>query len=90
MINESGENCFEIQDTGIGIDEKDIPLIFDRFFRSDSSRTKETGGTGLGLSIAKWIVERHNGHFEVISYKDIGTRITVCLPANTTELTQAV
>ncbi|MBQ7784052.1 MAG: ATP-binding protein, partial [Oscillospiraceae bacterium] len=78
--NERSESCFEIQDTGIGIDEKDIPLIFDRFFRSDPARTRETGGTGLGLSIAKWIVERHNGHFEVISYKDIGTRITVCLP----------
>lgn len=79
--NPAGEKCFEIQDTGIGIDENDIPLIFDRFFRSDSSRTKETGGTGLGLSIAKWIVDRHNGHFEVISYKEIGTRITVCLPS---------
>lgn len=80
MKNEKGENCFEVQDTGIGIDEKDIPLIFDRFFRSDPARNRETGGTGLGLSIAKWIVDRHGGHFEVISYKDIGTRITVCLP----------
>ncbi|MGN0637398.1 MAG: sensor histidine kinase [Huintestinicola sp.] len=80
MNGENGEKCFEIQDTGIGIDEKDIPLIFDRFFRSDPARTRETGGTGLGLSIAKWIVDRHGGHFEVISYKDIGTRITVCLP----------
>lgn len=80
--NDNNESCFEIQDTGIGIDEKDIPLIFDRFFRSDPARTRETGGTGLGLSIAKWIVERHGGHFEVISYKDIGTRITVCLPMN--------
>ncbi|MBQ5333366.1 MAG: HAMP domain-containing histidine kinase [Oscillospiraceae bacterium] len=80
MTGENGEKCFEVQDTGIGIDEKDIPLIFDRFFRSDPARTRETGGTGLGLSIAKWIVDRHGGHFEVISYKDIGTRITVCLP----------
>lgn len=78
--NANGESCFEVQDTGIGIEEKDIPLIFDRFFRSDPARSRETGGTGLGLSIAKWIVERHSGHFEVISYKDIGTRITVCLP----------
>lgn len=78
--NENHESCFEVQDTGIGIEEKDIPLIFDRFFRSDPARSRETGGTGLGLSIAKWIVERHGGHFEVISYKDIGTRITVCLP----------
>ena len=80
MAGKNGEKCFEVQDTGIGIDEKDIPLIFDRFFRSDPARTRETGGTGLGLSIAKWIVDRHGGHFEVISYKDIGTRITVCLP----------
>lgn len=82
LRSEGGECCFEVQDTGIGIDEKDIPLIFDRFFRSDPARTRETGGTGLGLSIAKWIVERHSGHFEVISYKDIGTRITVCLPSS--------
>lgn len=79
MKNQKGESCFEVQDTGIGIEEKDIPLIFDRFFRSDPARTRENGGTGLGLSIARWIVERHNGHFEVISYRDIGTRITVCL-----------
>ncbi len=80
FTNEKKERCFEVQDTGIGIAEQDIPRIFDRFFRSDPARNRETGGTGLGLSIAKWIVDRHNGHFEVISYKDIGTRITVCLP----------
>ncbi|MGN0666393.1 MAG: sensor histidine kinase [Huintestinicola sp.] len=83
-VKYSEEGCpsFEVQDTGIGIDEKDIPNIFDRFFRSDPARTRETGGTGLGLSIAKWIVDRHGGHFEVISYKDIGTRISVVLPQN--------
>jgi len=80
--NALGQPAFEVQDMGIGIDEKDIPKIFDRFYRSDSSRTRGTGGTGLGLSIAKWIVDRHGGHFEVISYKDIGTRMTVVLPGN--------
>lgn len=80
MLGSGGEGCFEVQDTGIGIASKDIPFIFDRFFRSDPARSRETGGTGLGLSIAKWIVDRHKGHFEVISYKDIGTRITVVLP----------
>ncbi|MBQ5311449.1 MAG: sensor histidine kinase, partial [Oscillospiraceae bacterium] len=59
---------------------EDIPHILDRFFRSDSSRTRETGGTGLGLAIAKLIIERHGGYFKVVSYKDIGTKITVCLP----------
>lgn len=86
MTNSDGFACFEVQDTGIGIAEQDIPQIFNRFFRSDPARNRETGGTGLGLSIAKWIVDRHNGHFEVISYKDIGTRITVCLPMNTSEV----
>lgn len=80
MLGSGGEGCFEVQDTGIGIAPKDMPMIFDRFFRSDPARSRETGGTGLGLSIAKWIVDRHKGHFEVVSYKDIGTRITVVLP----------
>mgnify|MGYP003540303908 CR=1 FL=1 len=66
--------------TIMGIIGGGLGNLFDRFFRSDPARTRETGGTGLGLSIAKWIVDRHGGHFEVISYKDIGTRITVCLP----------
>ena len=80
MFSEEHEPCFEVADTGIGIDSEDIPHIFDRFFRSDSSRTRETGGTGLGLAIAKLIIERHGGYFKVVSYKDIGTKITVCLP----------
>jgi signal transduction histidine kinase len=54
--------------------------IFDRFYRSDESRARKTGGAGLGLAIAKWIIERHDGHFEVVSRVDIGTRTTVILP----------
>ena len=77
---EDGHPAFLIQDSGIGISESDIPHIFDRFYRADDSRSKQTGGSGLGLAIAKWIVERHEGHFEIISRKDIGTRITVILP----------
>ncbi len=75
-----GHPSFSVQDSGIGISENDIPYIFDRFYRADDSRSKQTGGSGLGLAIAKWIVERHGGHFEVLSRKDIGTRITVVLP----------
>ena len=75
-----GHPAFSVQDSGIGISENDIPYIFDRFYRADDSRSKQTGGSGLGLAIAKWIVERHGGRFEIISRKDIGTRITVILP----------
>ena len=70
-----------VQDEGIGIPPEGIPHIFDRFYRTDQSRDRKTGGTGLGLSIAKWIVERHDGWFEVVSRLDAGTRITVVLPA---------
>ena len=75
-----GHPAFSVQDSGIGISESDIPHIFERFYRADDSRSKQTGGSGLGLAIAKWIIERHGGHFEVISRKDIGTRITVIIP----------
>ena len=75
-----GHPAFSVQDSGIGISEGDIPHIFERFYRADDSRSKQTGGSGLGLAIARWIVERHGGRFEVISRKDIGTRITVILP----------
>ena len=59
---------------------EDIPNIFNRFYRSDESRTRKSGGTGLGLAIAKWIIERHGGHFEVLSRLNIGTRINIILP----------
>lgn len=69
-----------VQDNGIGIEPESLPLIFNRFYRSDVSRTRKTGGSGLGLSIAKWIVERHGAHFEIMSRVDIGTRITIVMP----------
>lgn len=74
-----GEILIRVQDNGIGIPPGDVSHIFDRFYRSDESRARKTGGAGLGLAIAKWIVERHNGHFQVVSRMDIGTRITVVL-----------
>lgn len=72
--------AFVIQDEGIGMSGIDAAHIFERFYRSDPARTKDSGGTGLGLSIAKWIVDRHGGYFDVLSREDIGTRITVFLP----------
>lgn len=77
---EGDKGFFSVQDNGIGIVPEDLPYIFDRFYRSDESRARKTGGTGLGLAIAKWIVHRHGGHMEVVSRKDVGTRITAYLP----------
>ena len=79
-----GRAFFEVQDGGIGIAEEDVPRIFDRFFRADPARARASGGTGLGLSIARWIVERHDGHFEVLSRQELGTRIRVLLPVRAT------
>lgn len=87
-ISVSGVNGFArltIQDEGIGISPEAVPKIFDRFFRADESRARATGGTGLGLSIAKWITERHGGHIEVLSRQNIGTRISIFLPASSGE-----
>ena len=69
-----------VEDEGQGIDGDSLPHIFDRFYRTDESRARQTGGTGLGLSIAKWIADRHGGWFEVISWPEVGTRITLVLP----------
>jgi signal transduction histidine kinase len=70
-----------VQDQGIGIDPDSLPYIFDRFYRSEESRTRKAGGAGLGLAIMKWIVDRHGGSIEVVSRKDIGTRTALLLPA---------
>lgn len=77
---DNGEPCFVIQDSGIGIPGGDIEHVFERFYRADSSRARETGSTGLGLAIAKWIIDRHNGRIYVLSREGIGTRISIYLP----------
>lgn len=77
-----------VQDNGIGIPPDAVPRIFDRFYRADESRARKTGGTGLGLSIAKWISDRHGGHMEVLSRQDLGTRITIVIPAITVSNTE--
>ena len=65
----------QVQDSGIGMAEVDVKHMFERFYRADD--TRKVQGTGLGLSIAKWIVDKHNGHFEIVSRKEIGTRIRI-------------
>lgn len=72
----------QVKDTGIGIDKKHQGRIFERFYRVDKSRSKETGGTGLGLAIVKHIAELHNAEIAVESEIDKGTVITVTFYSN--------
>lgn len=75
-----GDVEFGVEDTGIGISEKDLPKIFDRFYKADEARTRGKGSSGLGLSIAKWIVERHGGEIRVESRLGKGTKFVVSIP----------
>lgn len=68
-----------IKDSGIGIPNKDINRIFDRFYRVDKSRARKLGGSGLGLSICKWIVDLHNGNITVNSQIDKGSEFIINL-----------
>jgi signal transduction histidine kinase len=69
-----------IGDTGEGVDAKDLPHIFDRFYRGEKSRSRATGGAGLGLAIAKGLIEAHGGSIGVESTAGTGTRFTFTLP----------
>jgi signal transduction histidine kinase len=70
----------KVTDEGIGIHPDDQPRIFDRFYRSDKSRTRTLGGHGLGLSIAKWIVDIHHGTISVESEPEKGSTFIVTIP----------
>jgi len=70
----------EVRDTGIGVDAAELPRIFDRFYRADTSRSRAAGGSGLGLAIVKWIVEEHGGRIECRS-DSTGTTFTSTFPA---------
>ena len=67
----------EISDNGRGIEEKDLPHIFERFYRSDVSRNSKPGGSGIGLSIVKKVIENHEGSIVAMSKPGIGTDICI-------------
>ena len=80
VFNE-GDFCrIEIVDTGIGIPEDDVDKIFDRFYRVDKARARESGGTGLGLSIANDVVMMHEGKILVDSTEGVGTKFIIIVP----------
>lgn len=80
MLEREGRLCIEIKDEGIGIDKGEIQKIFDYLYRSDDSRSRETGGYGIGLSVAKAVVEAHGGLIRAESEKGLWTGITIELP----------
>ena len=84
-ILKNEEDCVKLQvkDTGIGIPQKSTDRVFERFYRVDKSRSKQTGGTGLGLAIVKHIVAKHNAKIDLSSELGKGTTITVIFPKNT-------
>ena len=81
LTAEGANVVLAVADTGLGIPYRDLPRIFERFYRVDRARSRETGGTGLGLSIVKHVAENLGGRIDVTSELGQGTRFEVRLPA---------
>lgn len=69
-----------VKDDGIGVDDKDKKHLFERFYRVDSSRTRQTGGSGLGLSLAKWIIDGHHGTIKALNNSPKGLMMKITIP----------
>ena len=78
----NGQGIFSVQDSGIGISRKHIPRLTERFYRVDSSRSRETGGTGLGLAIVKHVLNRHQARLKIESKVGKGSCFKVSFPEN--------
>ncbi len=82
-VSTSVENeiiTISVADQGIGIPEGEVERIFERFYRVDPARSRETGGTGLGLSIVKHIITKHGGEISVWSAENVGSTFSIRLP----------
>ncbi len=80
VSRQGGHAVLTVTDDGPGIPEEDLPNLFDRFYRSDVSRTRSSGGAGLGLAIVRAIVTAHAGTIDAENLPHGGSRFTVCIP----------
>ena len=80
MRSDAGVVEITVTDQGVGIPEEDLERVFERFFRVDEARARNTGGTGLGLSIVKHAVQNHGGDVRVWSQAGRGSTFTIRLP----------
>ena len=80
LVKDDNHAVFSIKDNGIGIPEESLPHIFERFYRVDKSRSRQSGGYGLGLAVCKTIVEAHKGSISIVSNFSKGTKVVVRLP----------
>jgi two-component system sensor histidine kinase ResE len=83
LVDDNSAAKIEIKDTGIGIPAENLPFVFDRFYRVDKSRSRQSGGSGLGLSIVKALIDSHNGRVSVHSKVGEGSVFTVVLRMKT-------
>lgn len=81
LFADGRESVLTVSDDGPGIPEADLPRLFDRFYRADSSRTRQSGGAGLGLAIVRAIVAAHAGTITAENRAEGGSRFTVRLPS---------
>ena len=79
-VHYNHEVWVEVQDSGSGIPEDELPYIFERFYRGDRSRSRDKGGSGLGLSIARKLADLHGGKLTAANHQDSGAVLRLTIP----------
>ena len=80
VVEQNNHLIVNVEDNGVGISQKYLPRIFERFYRIDKSRSRQLGGTGLGLAIVKHIASLHNAKVDIKSEVNKGTQISISIP----------